>query len=75
MVTGPQGLASAIISRGAFNGCAVQQLVSIAVGAEIPTYDTCELGPIRAANDGTIKSLLVNVLVADFMRARAGGRK
>ncbi len=75
MVSGPQALASAIISTGTFNGCAVQQLASIAVGAEIATYDTCELGPIRAANDGTIQSLLVNLFSADFMRARAGGRK
>ena len=32
-------------------------------------------GPIRAANDGTIKSLFINLLSPDFMRARAGGPK
>jgi hypothetical protein len=50
-------------------------MVSAAIGSPISTYDSCELGPLRAANDGTIKSLLVNVLLADFMRARAGGPK
>jgi hypothetical protein len=74
-VTGAQDLASALISTGVLDGCAVQRLVSAATGSGVWTYDTCELGPIRAANDGTIKSLLVNVLVADFMRARAGGPK
>jgi len=74
-VTGAQALASALISTGVLDGCAVQQLVGAATGVGVWTYDTCELGPIRAANDGTIKSLLVNVLVADFMRARAGGPK
>jgi len=74
-MTGAQELASALISTGVLDGCAVQQLVSAATGSRVWTYDTCELGPIRAANDGTIKSLLVNVLLADFMRARAGGPK
>jgi hypothetical protein len=74
-LTGAQGLASALISTGVLDGCAVQQMVSTAIGARLSTYDTCELGPIRAANDGTIKSLLANVLLADFMRARAGGPK
>jgi hypothetical protein len=74
-VTGAQGLAAALIATGVLDGCAVQQMVSNAIGAQIRTYDTCELGPIRAANDGTMKSLLVNVLLADFMRARAGGPK
>jgi hypothetical protein len=74
-LTGAQGLASALMATGVLDGCAVQRLVSAATGSGVWTYDTCELGPIRAANDGTIKSLLVNVLLADFMRARAGGPK
>ena len=74
-VTGAQGLASALISTRVLDGCAVQQMVSAAIGSPIWTSDTCELGPIRAASDGTIKSLLTNVLLADFMRARAGGPK
>ncbi|HVY39233.1 MAG TPA: DUF1592 domain-containing protein, partial [Polyangia bacterium] len=72
-VTGAQGLASAAIETGVLDGCAVQQMVGTAIGSGIWTYDTCELGPIRAASDGTIRSLLTNVLLADFMRARAGG--
>ncbi|HVT07422.1 MAG TPA: DUF1592 domain-containing protein, partial [Polyangia bacterium] len=74
-VTGAQGLAAAAIATGVLDGCAVQQMVGTAIGSGIWTYDTCELGPIRAAHDGTIKSLLTNVLLADFMRARAGGPK
>jgi hypothetical protein len=74
-VTGAPGLASAAIATGVLDGCAVQQMVGNAIGSQIWTYDTCELGPIRAATDGTIKSLLANVLLADFMRARAGGPK
>jgi len=75
LVTGAQGLATAIVSTGVFDGCAAQQLVSNAIGSQIYTYDTCELGPIRTASDGSVKSLLVNVLLANFMRARAGGPK
>ena len=74
-VTGAQGLASALISTRVIDDCAVQQMVSAAIGSWIWTHDTCELGPIRAASDGTIKSLFTNILLADFMRARAGGPK
>ncbi len=74
-VTGAQGLADALISTGVFDGCAAQRMVGDAIGSAIYTRDTCELGPIRADSDGTIKSLLLNVLSADFMRARAGGSK
>ena len=74
-VTGAQGLASALIATGVFDACAAQRMVGVAIGSAIYTRDTCELGPIRAAGDGTIKSLLLNVLSADFMRARTGGPK
>ncbi len=74
-VTGAQGLASALIATRVLDGCAVQQFVGAAIGSPIWTSDTCELAPIRTASDGTIKSLLTNVLLADFMRARAGGPK
>ncbi|MES1207256.1 MAG: DUF1592 domain-containing protein [Pseudomonadota bacterium] len=74
-VTGAQGLASALISTRVIDGCAVQQFASAAVGSGIWTFNTCELAPIRAASDGTITSLVANVLLADFMRARAGGPK
>jgi len=75
MVTGAQGLASALISTRAFEGCAAQQIVSAAIGSQIQSHDTCELEPLRAAEDGTIQSLLVNALLADFVRVRAGGPK
>jgi hypothetical protein len=75
MVTGAQGLASALIATRVLDGCAVQQFVGAATGTGIWKYDTCELAPIRSANDGTIKSLLTNILLADFLRARAGGPK
>jgi len=74
-VSGAQGFANAVISTGVFDACAAQRMVGDAIGSAIYTRDTCELGPIRAASDGTIKSLLLNVLSADFMRARAGGPK
>jgi len=74
-VMGAQALASAIISTGALDDCAVQRMVGNAIGSQVWTHDTCELAPIRAASDGTIQSLLVNVLLADFMRARGGGPK
>jgi hypothetical protein len=50
-------------------------LLGTALGRWIQTYDTCELRPIRAASDGTIKSLFVNLLSPDFIRARTGGPK
>jgi hypothetical protein len=74
-VTGAQGLANTLVSTRVFDDCAAQRMVGDAIGSAIYTRDTCELGPIRAAGDGTIKSLLLNVLSADFMRARAGGSK
>ena len=70
-----QGHPSALIATGVFDGCAAQRMVGGAIGSAIYTRDTCELGPIRAASDGTIQSLLLNVLSADFMRARTGGSK
>jgi hypothetical protein len=73
MVTGPQGLAAALVATGVFDGCAAQRMLGAAIGSRIYTYDTCELGPIRAAADGTIKSLFITLLSPDFMRARAGG--
>jgi hypothetical protein len=72
-VTGAQALATALISTGVFDGCAAQRMLGAAIGRRITTYDACELGPIRAAADGSIKSLFINLLSPDFMRARAGG--
>lgn len=73
MVSGAQGLAAALIATGVFDGCTAQRMLGTAIGSRIFTYDTCELGPIRAGSDGTIRSLFTNLLSPDFMRARAGG--
>ena len=73
MVSGAQGLAAALLTTGVFDGCAAQRMLGAAIGSRIYRYDTCELGPIRAASDGTIRSLFINLLSPDFMRARAGG--
>ncbi len=72
-VTGAQGLAQALISTGVFDGCAAQRMLGVAIGQSVDVYDTCQLRPIRAASDGTIDSLFINLLSPDFMRARAGG--
>ena len=72
-VAGAQGLTAALIATGVFRGCAAQRMLGTATGKWIQTYDTCELGPIRAASDGTLRSLFLDLLSPDFMRARAGG--
>jgi hypothetical protein len=72
-LTGAQAFASAVISTGVFDGCAAQRLLGTAIGRRIFTSNACELAPIRAASDGTIKSLFTNLLSPDFVRARAGG--
>jgi hypothetical protein len=74
-LTGAQALAKAVVSSGVLDGCSVQQMTNYGMGAEIQTYNTCELNTIRAQTDGTIKSLFRNVLLASFMRARTGGTK
>ncbi|HEX3695539.1 MAG TPA: DUF1592 domain-containing protein [Polyangia bacterium] len=72
-VTGAQAFAQALITSGHFDGCSIQQLASYAIGSQITTYNTCEINPVRAATDGSIQSLLTNLLKANFVRARAGG--
>jgi hypothetical protein len=72
-MTGAPALAKALIASGVYDGCSVQQVASYGIGTQILTYDTCELGPLRTADDGSIQSLITNVLTANFMRARAGG--
>ena len=74
-VTGAQAFANALVSSGVFDGCAAQRMLGTVIGSQVYAHDTCELAPIRAASDGTIKSLFVNLLSPDFMRARAGGPK
>ena len=74
-LTGVQSFAQALVSSGVFDGCSVQQLASYSIASAIQRYDTCELDVIRAQTDGSIKSLVSNVLLATFMRTRAGGTK
>ncbi len=74
-VTGAQAFAQALVASGTFDGCSVQQLASYVIGSQITTYNTCEVNPIRAATDGSMQSLLTNLLKANFVRARAGGTR
>jgi hypothetical protein len=72
-LTGAQGMANALVKSGQFRGCSVQQIASYGVGAQITTYDTCELDSVRKNNDGTVLGLFTNVMTAQFMLTRAGG--
>jgi hypothetical protein len=77
-IAGPKELAQALIASGHISGCAVQKMASYFIGSMINTYDTCEVETIRQAfaqSDGTLASLFRTVVVADFVRARAGGTK
>ena len=63
---------------GYLDGCAVQKMASYLIGTMIQYYDTCEIDAIRAKfaqSDGTLASLFREVVLADFVRARAGGAK
>jgi hypothetical protein len=72
-LTGAHAFATALIATGHFDGCSVQQIASYAIGTPIATYSTCELELVRASIDGSVQSLFTQVLMANFMRARAGG--
>jgi len=77
-IDGPKELAQALIQSGHINGCAVQKMASYLIGSMITKYDTCEVETIRktfAQTDGSLASLFRTVVVADFVRARAGGTK
>lgn len=77
-IAGPKQLAQALIASGHIDGCAVQKMTSYLIGTMIQKYDTCEVDAIRsefAKTDGTVASLFRTVVVADFVRARAGGAK
>jgi hypothetical protein len=53
-------------------------MTSYLIGTMIQKYDTCEVDTIRSEfekTDGTLASLFRTVVVADFVRARAGGAK
>ena len=74
-VAGVQNFTKALVSSGVIDGCSVQQMASYAIGSAIQYYNTCEVNTVRTQTDGTIKSLFSNVLLSNFMRARAGGTK
>jgi len=73
--TGVQNFTKGLVSSGVIDGCSVQQMASYAIGSAIQVYNTCEVNSVRTQTDGTVKSLFSNVLLANFMRARAGGTK
>jgi len=76
MVNGAPELAQALVSTKVLAGCAVQKMTSYAIGDMIRVYDTCEIQALRTQfdqSDGTISSLLNQVALAPFVRARAGG--
>ena len=74
-LTGVQAFSKTMVSSGVVDGCSVQQMASYATGSAIQRYNTCEINTVRSQTDGTVKSLFSNVLLANFMRARAGGTK
>jgi hypothetical protein len=77
-IAGPKEFAQGLIASGHVSGCAVQKMTSYLIGSMIQHYDTCEVDAIRtkfAATDGTVASLFRTLVVADFVRARAGGSK
>ena len=51
-VTGAQGLASALISTGVFDGCAAQRMVSGAIGSAIYTATPASWGPFAPPATG-----------------------
>lgn len=75
-VDGPVEFAKAILATHQFTQCAAQMMSSYAIGRMIQTNATCELQAVRKqfeASDGTINSLLRQVLTANFARSRSGG--
>jgi hypothetical protein len=77
-VSGPVAFAQAVVSSKVFAGCAVQRLFSASVDVPVIARDTCQVNDLRAQfdqSDGTISSLLRQLVLADFARARAGGSK
>lgn len=77
-VAGPKELAQGLIASGHVSGCAVQKMSSYLIGSMIDKYDTCEVEALRQAfakTDGSLAALFRTVVLADFVRARAGGTK
>jgi hypothetical protein len=74
-LTGVQAFAQALVSSGVIGACSVQKMASYVIGSTIQRFNTCEIDPLRSQTDGTVKSLFSKLLLADFVRARAGGTK
>jgi len=76
MVNGAPELAQAVVSTKVLAGCAVQKMSSYAIGSTIRLYNTCEIQTLRTQfdqSDGSMASLLTQVALAPFVRARSGG--
>ena len=76
MLTGAPALAQALISTKVLTDCAIQKMSSYAIGSMIRVARTCEVEALRAQfdqSDGTMSSLITQVALANFVRARAGG--
>jgi uncharacterized protein DUF1592/uncharacterized protein DUF1588/uncharacterized protein DUF1595 len=74
--SGPQAFAAAPVTIGLLSDCAVLTMSGYAIGAPISPGNTCEVNDLRAAfnrSDGTAVALFEQILLADFVRARAGG--
>ncbi|HEY5376142.1 MAG TPA: DUF1592 domain-containing protein [Polyangiaceae bacterium] len=77
-IADPKAFASGLVASGKVSDCAVQKMSSYLIGSMIDTFDTCEVDAVRkqfAQTDGSLASLFKTVVVADFVRARAGGAK
>jgi hypothetical protein len=76
-ITGAAALEQAVTADGQFAGCAVEKMASYAVGRALQGDQTCETRRLTAAftgagSDGTIGTLLRQVALAPFVRARGG---
>ena len=76
--SGPVAFASALVSTKVFAGCAVQRLFEATVAVRAPNRDTCPVNDLRAGfnqSDGTMASLIRQITLSDYARARAGGTR
>ncbi|HEX2657188.1 MAG TPA: DUF1592 domain-containing protein [Polyangia bacterium] len=64
-----------LASSGVIKDCAVQKMVSYAIGTMINTHNTCEVNDLRGQTDGTIGSMFKQVAMANILRKRVGGSK
>jgi Protein of unknown function (DUF1585)/Protein of unknown function (DUF1588) len=72
-INGAADFAQAITADQEFAGCAVQQIASYAVGRTLQGTTSCEMRRLSRSftgSDGTMATLLRQVAVAAFIRAR-----